>query len=115
MADRSGQRAIIARAAGSVPQQSQITQGCRSLVGAIPESFYQPYFELADKKCIDNPELFNEKKEMFGYERVVEVFNANANEKAEIIIEKLNDAGADWVSDSPPDDDVTFVVIKARG
>lgn len=28
---------------------------------AIPESFYQPYFELADKKCIDNPELFNEK------------------------------------------------------
>lgn len=28
---------------------------------AIPEEFYVPYFELADKKTIDNPELFTKK------------------------------------------------------
>jgi sigma-B regulation protein RsbU (phosphoserine phosphatase) len=61
------------------------------------------------------PELFNKKREMFGYERVVDVFNKNADEKAEVIIERLKDAGSEWVDDSPPDDDVTFVVIKARG
>ncbi|WP_299116234.1 AarF/UbiB family protein [uncultured Winogradskyella sp.] len=28
---------------------------------AIPESFYKPYFELADKRCIDDPKAFSEK------------------------------------------------------
>ncbi|WP_298419845.1 AarF/UbiB family protein [uncultured Kordia sp.] len=28
---------------------------------AIPDDFYTPYFELADKKTIDNPELFTKK------------------------------------------------------
>lgn len=27
----------------------------------IPEDFYVPYFELAEKECIDNPKLFTEK------------------------------------------------------
>jgi predicted unusual protein kinase regulating ubiquinone biosynthesis (AarF/ABC1/UbiB family) len=27
----------------------------------IPNDFYIPYFELADKNCIDNPQLFTEK------------------------------------------------------
>jgi len=27
----------------------------------IPEEFYKPYFELADKKCIDNPDAFKDK------------------------------------------------------
>ncbi|NRD19868.1 AarF/ABC1/UbiB kinase family protein [Winogradskyella eckloniae] len=27
----------------------------------IPEDFYMPYFELAEKECIDNPKLFTEK------------------------------------------------------
>jgi predicted unusual protein kinase regulating ubiquinone biosynthesis (AarF/ABC1/UbiB family) len=27
----------------------------------IPEDFYKPYFELAEKECIDNPVLFKEK------------------------------------------------------
>ena len=28
---------------------------------SIPEEFYKPYFELAEKECIDNPEAFTEK------------------------------------------------------
>jgi len=28
---------------------------------AIPDEFYKPYFELAQKKCIDNPKAFTEK------------------------------------------------------
>ncbi len=27
----------------------------------IPEDFYIPYFELAEKECIENPELFTQK------------------------------------------------------
>lgn len=60
------------------------------------------------------PELFNSRKEMFGYERVVDVFGQVAHESADRIIEELKTAGSDWVDDSPPDDDVTFVVIKAK-
>ena len=32
--------------------------GCMKL---IPEDFYVPYFELAEKDCINNPKLFKEK------------------------------------------------------
>ena len=28
---------------------------------AVPDEFYKPYFELAQKKCIDNPKAFTEK------------------------------------------------------
>jgi len=60
------------------------------------------------------PELFDKNKEMFSYERVVQVFSKHAHKSPEEIIEGLKMAGSDWVEDAEPDDDVTFVVLKVK-
>ncbi len=60
------------------------------------------------------PELFNNKKEMFGYKRTRNLFEELAEKEPEEIISELKDAGSDWVNDNDPDDDVTFVVIKVK-
>ena len=60
------------------------------------------------------PELQNDEKEMYGYKRARNYFEEIAGESSEEIISKLKTAGMDWVNDSDPDDDVTFVVIKVK-
>jgi serine phosphatase RsbU (regulator of sigma subunit) len=60
------------------------------------------------------PELFNDKKEMFSYERAVQEFSKVAHKSPEEIIEELKTAGSNWVDGGEPDDDVTFVVIKVK-
>jgi serine phosphatase RsbU (regulator of sigma subunit)/ligand-binding sensor domain-containing protein len=60
------------------------------------------------------PELFDKNREMFSYERVVQVFSKNAHKSPEEIIDGLKSAGSEWVEDGEPDDDVTFVVIKVK-
>ncbi len=60
------------------------------------------------------PELFNDKKEMYGYKRARNLFEELATESPEEIVSKLKKAGSDWTNDNDPDDDVTFVVIKVK-
>ncbi|MBL1214577.1 MAG: SpoIIE family protein phosphatase [Ignavibacteriae bacterium] len=60
------------------------------------------------------PELFNDEKEMYGYQRARNYFKEIAGENPEEIITKLKKTGAEWTNDNDPDDDVTFVVIKVK-
>ena len=60
------------------------------------------------------PELFNTKNELFGYERVSDVFQEVAGGEVGDIIENLKVTAKKWSGDAPPKDDITFVVIKAR-
>jgi serine phosphatase RsbU (regulator of sigma subunit) len=60
------------------------------------------------------PELFNDKKEMYGYKRARNLFEELATNTPEEIISKLKKAGSDWLDEKDPDDDVTFVVIKVK-
>jgi sigma-B regulation protein RsbU (phosphoserine phosphatase) len=60
------------------------------------------------------PELFNADKEMFGYERISEIFAEHAGHPAEDIIRELTQAGAKWVNEEDPQDDVTFVVLRLK-
>ncbi len=60
------------------------------------------------------PELFNKDKEMFGYERVMNIYKNSASKNPEDIIEELKNAGSEWTNDEAPDDDITFVVIKVK-
>ena len=60
------------------------------------------------------PELFNDKKEMFGYKRTRNLFEDLAEQSPEDIITNLKEEGSKWVKDQDPDDDVTFVVIKVK-
>jgi serine phosphatase RsbU (regulator of sigma subunit) len=60
------------------------------------------------------PELFNPSKEMFGYKNVQREFLKCGNESPELIIEFLKNKMKEWSNERVPDDDVTFVVIKAK-
>ena len=60
------------------------------------------------------PELFNEKEEMFGYEKIQEIFKSSAHLPVNEIIDQLKEAGSDWVNGADPQDDVTFVAIKMK-
>jgi len=60
------------------------------------------------------PELFNEEKELFGYDRVQTEFHKVADRSPEQIIDRLKSSASDWAGDSDPNDDVTFVVIKVK-
>lgn len=58
------------------------------------------------------PELFNNEKEMYGYKRVENVLENNADKSAGEIIEVLKQEANNWCTSSSIDDDITFVVIK---
>jgi len=58
------------------------------------------------------PELFNEKREMFGYEKVKEILLRHADKKAAGINNELFKAAEQWRGSRAQDDDMTFVIIK---
>jgi sigma-B regulation protein RsbU (phosphoserine phosphatase) len=60
------------------------------------------------------PELFDENRNMFGYDRVGTVFSEVATRSSEEIIDHLKKVGSSWIDDAEPDDDITFVVIKVK-
>jgi serine phosphatase RsbU (regulator of sigma subunit) len=59
-------------------------------------------------------ELFNDKKEMFGFEKVKEVFTEFALKSPEEILNRLFSAAKGWRNSSPQDDDLTFIIIKVK-
>jgi len=60
------------------------------------------------------PELFNDKKEMYGYDKVKSTFSEIAEKSPENIIDYLKVKVADWLDGREPDDDITFVVLKMK-
>ena len=60
------------------------------------------------------PELFNQNKEMFGYDRVKLEIQRVAHNDSQTIINELNKAIDNWAGEKAPDDDITFVVIKIK-
>ena len=60
------------------------------------------------------PELANANDEMYGYDRIKSEFLSIGEKEPEEIINILKDSALVWVDNKDPDDDVTFVVIKAK-
>jgi len=60
------------------------------------------------------PELFNENKEMLGYNTAKSEFLKYGEGSTETILNNLKDRIIDWAGGRRPDDDVTFVVIKMK-
>ncbi|MCP4219672.1 MAG: SpoIIE family protein phosphatase [bacterium] len=58
------------------------------------------------------PERFSPEGEMFGRERIREVFRANADQSPEAILVRLKEAGSAWSHKDKPDDDMTFVIVR---
>lgn len=60
------------------------------------------------------PELFNKKKEMLGYERIMERFTAAAKGSAHEIIGEIEALSQEWVKDGEINDDIALIAIKAK-
>jgi len=89
-------------------------------LGAMSDSSFQiTEFELYSGDVIlilsdGLPELFNNQKEFFGYERVQKEFHQVADKSPKEIIENLKTSASDWSRDTKPIDDLTFIVIKVK-
>lgn len=89
-------------------------------IGAMSDSAFQfTEFEVCSGDAIlmlsdGLPELFNSKKEYYGYKKVHSEFLNVAQKSPEEIIESLKDSAAEWSGSIDPVDDVTFVVIKIK-
>ena len=60
------------------------------------------------------PELSNNDKELFGYERVKKTFKETSGKSAKEIVENLKSIVDEWSGGKAPEDDVTFIVIKIK-
>jgi len=61
------------------------------------------------------PELMNEASQQLGYTAAMEAFAAAAKGRdANAVIASLQNVARNWHGDQPPNDDVTFVVVRAR-
>ncbi len=89
-------------------------------IGALINSGYKIYeSELAAGDTIlmlsdGLPELQNDKKEMYGYDRLKNIFVNNAEKNSDDIISCLKDEVSNWANGEGLHDDVTFVVIKVK-
>lgn len=59
-------------------------------------------------------ELFNQKREQLGMERVKTVLKENANLTPEDISHKITGLMKQWLGDKKTEDDVTFMILKAK-
>ncbi len=60
------------------------------------------------------PEQMNNKEELFDYSRVKGHFEKIVEDSPDTIIEKLVEAGDNWMNGRNQDDDITFVVIRVK-
>ncbi len=60
------------------------------------------------------PELLGAEGEIFGYDRARELFADAAGKPATEVVAELAAAVSSWTGGEPPNDDVTFVVVRAR-
>ncbi|HEX8637833.1 MAG TPA: SpoIIE family protein phosphatase [Pyrinomonadaceae bacterium] len=58
------------------------------------------------------PEMFNRQNEMLGFDKAAEVLPNIADKSPQEVVNCLVHIGETWAGTRPPDDDVTFVVLK---
>ncbi|MDX1639111.1 MAG: SpoIIE family protein phosphatase, partial [Balneolaceae bacterium] len=59
-------------------------------------------------------ELFNQEHEMFGWQRVVNLFEDHGHLAPQELIDTLNGETDRWRGEKPIDDDITMVVLKYK-
>jgi len=60
------------------------------------------------------PELFNNKNEMLGFERIPELLKESGKKSPEEIIKHFTDTASEWLNGTRQQDDMTFVVFKVK-
>ena len=89
-------------------------------LGTIGEGYRDTRIDLAPGDTMlfmsdGFPELMNAGGQQLGYTAATEAFAAAAKAKdANGVIASLQNVARNWHGDQPPNDDVTFVVVRAR-
>jgi serine phosphatase RsbU (regulator of sigma subunit) len=60
-------------------------------------------------------EAFNEEGQMFGYQRIQDIFTRAAPQGPEHVISALTQASQEWLQAAPPEDDITLMVLRYLG
>lgn len=60
------------------------------------------------------PELINKEGELFNYSRVAELFKSKAHLSPENLIVEFGKSAENWLKGKEADDDITFVILKAK-
>ncbi len=86
--------------------------------GAMKNSKYEVYKGILNTGDVilllsdGMPEIQNRSKELYGYERLREIFEDIAEKTSKEIISELWNESKSWLEGNYPEDDITFVVIK---
>jgi serine phosphatase RsbU (regulator of sigma subunit) len=89
-------------------------------LGSVSNYAYrQREFSLLAGDCVvvmsdGFPELFNEQNEMLDYAQAKRTLAEVAVESPQVIVNRFVETGEKWAGKRPPDDDVTFVVMKIK-
>lgn len=89
-------------------------------LGAMKNSKYEVYESGVEKGDLiillsdGFPELKNANGEMYGYERLKNTIEENADFTPNEFIKRMINEGFNWSQEVTPDDDITFVVIKVK-
>lgn len=60
-------------------------------------------------------EAFNEQGQMFGYQRIQDIFSRTAPLGPDQVISALTQASQEWLQGSPPEDDITLMALRFLG
>lgn len=89
-------------------------------IGAMKNFKYDVYESKVDSGDVilmmsdGMPELQNKNDEMFGYEKIKEMFSNSTDRPSDEIIKVLENESKVWTAGREPGDDITFVVIKVK-
>jgi serine phosphatase RsbU (regulator of sigma subunit)/Tfp pilus assembly protein PilF len=59
-------------------------------------------------------ELFNDKYEMFGYDKAKQILEANAGSPPAVIIEEFKKSASKWLNGVKQQDDITFILFRKK-
>jgi len=86
-------------------------------INNFPYSIKESHLEKGDTILMVSdglPELTNDNKEMYGYDRTKTEFHSVGEKEPEEIVNHLKNSASQWANGKEPDDDITFVVIKTK-
>ena len=82
---------------------------------ALQKKTFTPCGRYTSCKAVDTslPELANDEEQMFGYDKIKTEFLSVGEKEPGEIVDHLKKSASQWANGKEPDDDITFVVIKA--
>jgi serine phosphatase RsbU (regulator of sigma subunit) len=115
----AGQTQPISRSAASGETRLVQTEGDTFPLGILEDATYEDtrlQLEVGDKVVLYTDgivEAMNEQKELFGFDRLLEVIKKSPAETAEALLEEIKDKVNEFAGTAPQHDDITIIVVQA--